>query len=421
MNQAVAVASSPAAMELAGSVVEADGPRSRDAWFAVLSISISASVFCTTEFMPVGLLRFISAGLAVPPGLTGVSVTVPGLLAAISAPVLTVAVGTGDRRKVLIGLGALLLASNVIGMLAPNFAVLIFGRTLFGIGLGGFWAIGAGLGSRLVQAKFAARATSIIFAGVSIGMLIGGAAGALLGALFGWRSAFGLSAGLSALALVAQVVWLPKLRVSKPVRAEDLLGLFSTPTGKVGLTAMAFALCAQFATYTFITPFLASQTGLDGKAISSILLGYTLIGLVGNFASGALAAKSLRTTLLVSIGLLASTLVLLPTAGQSRGATLMALALWGLAYGAMPVALQIWMVRAAPRAHESAMALFVSNFQASIAVGSLLGGVVVDHLGINDAMYVGGISALLALLIVGRAPEIRSQHDGRRPFSTETL
>ena len=70
------------------------------AWLAVFSVALSATVFCTTEFLPVGLLRYISEGLGVSAGAAGAMVTAPGLLAAIAAPVLTVMAGRLDRRHV---------------------------------------------------------------------------------------------------------------------------------------------------------------------------------------------------------------------------------------------------------------------------------------------------------------------------------
>ena len=51
------------------------------------------------------------------------------------------------------------------------------------------------------------------------------------------------------------------------------------------------------------------------------------------------------------------------------------------------------------------MALLVANFQASIALGSFLGGSVVDHIGIDSAMYFGGVVAIVAFLLLWRAPE----------------
>ena len=74
-------------------------------WRAVLSVAFTASAFCSSEFLPVGLLRFVSAGLHVSEGMAGTMVTVPGILAAIAAPLITMAVGNLDRKRVLLGLG----------------------------------------------------------------------------------------------------------------------------------------------------------------------------------------------------------------------------------------------------------------------------------------------------------------------------
>jgi predicted MFS family arabinose efflux permease len=376
------------------------------AWLAVLSVAFSATVFCTTEFLPVGLLRYISHGLAVSEGAAGIMVSAPGLLAAISAPAVTVAVRRADRRRVLQGLGLILVASNLIAMLAPNFFILVLARALFGVGIGGFWAIGAGLGARLVSDQHVGRATSLIFAGVSLGMLIGGPAGALIGELAGWRAAFGATLAMSVVALLVQVAALPELRVIQRISGRDLLGILATRPGRVGLAAMTLALCGQFATYTYVTPLLATVSGFDGKTISSLLLGYTLIGLFGNFMGGAGAQRDVRTTLLATILFIALPVAVLPALGIHRISAIAALAVWGVSYGAMPVALQMWMAQATPDMREGGMALFVAVFQISIALGSFAGGLIVDRYGLFAAMYFGaalGVLAMLTIMLFGRS------------------
>ncbi len=374
-------------------------------WLGVFAVALSATVFCTTEFLPVGVLRYIGEGLGVSEGTAGLMVTAPGLLAAVAAPAVTVAVKNHDRRLVLLGLSLLLVISNLLSMVAPSFAVLIVGRVLFGIAIGGFWAIGAGLGARLVEERQVGRATSTIFAGVSLGMLIGGPAGAIIGDVIGWRAAFGAALAISVIAFLAQLFSLPKLEVEQRVRPADLLGIAQTHQGRVGIIAMFLVLVGQFATYTYITPFLAQKSGFGGAAISSILLGYTAIGLLGNFLGGAGASRSIRKTFIATIIFLMVPMLLLPVLGASQSGTLLLLAIWGLSYGAMPVALQMWMAKAAPQVAEGGMALFVANFQISIAVGSFAGGVVVDSLGLFDAMYFGGLMSFLSLasvVLVGR-------------------
>ena len=389
-------ASSPGSL---ASLPSAPAASEANSWLAVLSVAFSAVVFCTTEFLPIGLLRYISAGMHVSEGTAGLMVTAPGLLAAFAAPLIAIGVGRLDRRTVLLGLSALLVFSNLLSMLATSFPLLIVGRVLFGIGLGGFWAVGAGIGGRLVAQKAVGRATSLIFAGVSIGMLLGGSGGALIGDMFGSRIAFGAALALSVLGFLAQAAWLPRLPVVKRMPARELLGIVATPAGRVGLVAMLFVLCGQFAAYTYVTPFLAHHAHFDAKAISAILFGYTLIGLVGNFIGGHVAGHSVKTTLAATIVLFLVSVTALPLV-DSQGWTLALVAAWGLAYGAMPLALQMWMAKAAPHAPEGGMALFVANFQASIALGSFVGGVVVDHLDVLDALMISGLLGAVSLIVL---------------------
>jgi predicted MFS family arabinose efflux permease len=204
----------------------------------------------------------------------------------------------------------------------------------------------------------------------------------------------------SAVALGAQVLLLPSLKVEQRVRPGYLIGIVSTRKGKVGLLAMFFLLSGQFGTCTYVTPFLVKISGFGGQTISSILLGYTLIGLLGNFVGGAAAGGNVKTALSAAILLFIVSVLLLPVLGSRQAATLVLLAVWGVAYGAISIALQVWMVKAAPDASESAMALFVANFQVSIAVGSYVGGLAVDSLGLLNAMTLGGAAAVLAIVIL---------------------
>jgi predicted MFS family arabinose efflux permease len=131
-------------------------------WLAVLSVALGAFVFVTSEFLPIGLLTQISAGLHVSDGTAGLMVTIPGLVATFAAPLMTVGAGRVDRRILMLGLTGLLVASNMTSALASNFAVMLAGRVMFGISVGGFWTIAVTLGSRLVPKPMMTRATTII-------------------------------------------------------------------------------------------------------------------------------------------------------------------------------------------------------------------------------------------------------------------
>ncbi|HEX4550428.1 hypothetical protein [Pseudomonas sp.] len=56
--------------------------------------------------------------------------------------------------------------------------------------------------------------------------------------------------------------------------------------------------------------------------------------------------------------------------------------LWGFAFGALPIATQGWMLKAAPQEMESASAMYIAVLQLGLASGAFLGGFAVDHIGL---------------------------------------
>jgi predicted MFS family arabinose efflux permease len=70
-------------------------------WLAVLAVTLGIFALMTSELLPVGLLTPVGAALDVSEGTAGLMVTVPGLVAAVSAPLVTVATGRLDRRLIL--------------------------------------------------------------------------------------------------------------------------------------------------------------------------------------------------------------------------------------------------------------------------------------------------------------------------------
>ncbi|MCX5121780.1 hypothetical protein OG992_31940 [Micromonospora sp. NBC_00362] len=98
---------------------------------------------------------------------------------------------------------------------------------------------------------------------------------------------------------------------------------------------------------------------------------------------------------------LAAATALLPVLGTAAATAMLLLVVWGLAYGAVPVCSQIWFAAAATGAAEAATVLFTASFQATIALGALLGGVVVDATSPSTVMVLGSGMALLVALGAG--------------------
>ncbi|MFG3113234.1 MFS transporter [Streptomyces sp. NPDC048197] len=384
-------------------------------WPAVAALAAATFTVVTSEMLPVGLLSPIGRELRVSDGTAGLTLTVTGLVAAVAAPVLTLLVGRRDRRAVLAALMATLTAANLLAAYAPNIGVLLVARVLVGLGMGGVWAIAAGLAVRLVPAHRVAAATSLVFSGVAAASVLGVPAGTSLGELGGWRAAFVGMAAVCAVVALALVVLLPPLPETAAVRLAGVLGLLRGAPVRTGLMLVTLLVTGHFAAYTYVRPVLEDVAGVQPGQISTLLLAFGLAGLAGNFGAGAGAARSPRATLVVICGVLAGTVLLVPLLGRGAEvagpAALMAvgglLAVWGLSYGGVSVSTQTWLMAAAPGAREAASALFVAVFNGAIALGAFLGGRAADSWGPTGVMWLGGALAAGALVTagVGKGPE----------------
>lgn len=353
----------------------------------------------TSEFLPIGLLTDIAKGLGVTDGTAGLMISIPGIVAAVAAPVMTIVAGKIDRSILVLSLISLLVVSNVTAALAQNFAVMIVARVLFGITLGGFWTIAVTLGGRLVPKKHMARATTIILAGISTATVAGVPTGNLIASLSSWRIAFHVIAGIALLVGVVQMFVLPRLPAPPAPGMRQLTALLRHSDARLGLLTVAVVIAGHFAAYTYVKPFL-KDSGVSETFLGSMFLAYGVAGIIGNFAGGAAAAKNLRATVSVVIALLAASIMLLPLVRESQAGIAALIIAWGLAFGAIPIALQLWVFKAAPEAMEGGAALLVSTFQVFIALGSVLGGQVVDAFGSSTVMWASGAVSMLGLIVV---------------------
>lgn len=374
----------------------------RRGWLGVLSVALGSFVLVLSEFLPIGLLPAIATGLHVGIGTAGLMVVGTGLVGAVAAPVVTVATSRVDRRVVLVALTILLVVADVLAAIAPTFGVLLLARMLLGVGIGGFWAIGAGIAGRLVKPSAAIRATSFITAGISVATVVSLPLGAFVSSLASWRLAFLIGAVLGLIALVLQLAMLPRIPAAHRVRFATLGGLLRIPRARVGLIATAFIFAAQFAAYTYVAPYLTQLVDVGPDTITLALLVFGVAGIVGNFVAGFTLSRSVIGTLGAAKFVLAGALVLLPLLAHSVPGVFALLVVWGLVWGALPLGTQTWMATASPGGAESGLALFVTTIQLAIAAGSVAGGAVVTSLGLSaDFWLSGGIAVIGAVVLIG--------------------
>lgn len=367
-------------------------------WTAVSTIALGTFVMVTSEFLPVGLLGSIARDLGAPEGRTGLLLSVPGLVAAISAPAFAVLAGRLDRRLVLAGLMLSIALSDLAVAYASHLWTVLAGRMLLGLALGGVWTFAAAIGRRLVAAEEGNRAAAIVMGGISLGTVLGVPIGTLAGGMAGWRAAFGGVALLALIALAVQLAVIPRLEARERLDVKAMAAVLRVPAIRVGFLSTALVVAGHFSAYAYLEPALAAR-GLSGPFMAWLLAGYGLAGLVGVWlgtgASDAAPRRALAGAML-AIGL---TIGIAALAGSRPFVTTAMLLVWGAAFGALPLCLQVWTLRAAPQRFEASSALTNTVFQSSVALGALAGGLIVDHGGVGRAWMVGSGLALAGALV----------------------
>jgi predicted MFS family arabinose efflux permease len=370
------------------------------AWPAVWSLALGVFGLVTAEFLPASLLTPIARTLDISEALAGQAVTATAVVALVAGLLAAVATRGLDRRLVLMGFSALLVLSDLLVAAAPSLTVLLLARVLLGIALGGFWSMATAVAMRLVPPARVPRALSLVFSGVSLATIVAVPLGSYLDALYGWRVVFLLAAGIGAVALVLQAATLPRLADLGTARLGTLVDVLRRPGIGLGIACVVLVFSGHFGLFTYVRPFLESLGGTGVEGIAVALMGFGLANFAGTLLAGVLLEHSLRLTLALMPLLIAA--AGLGLAGLHAGLPLEValVALWGLAFGTIPVAWSTWLARAVPDEAESGGGLIVAAVQLAITFGAAGGGAIYALAGVAGVFVTGGALMLATTAVI---------------------
>ncbi|MEN5284341.1 MFS transporter [Stenotrophomonas lactitubi] len=376
------------------------GEPSSSAWVAVFSLAMGVFGLLTAEYLPASLLTPMAADLGVSEALAGQAVTVTAVVALFAGLLVPRLTRSIDRRLVLLSFTGLMILSNALVAMSSSMGVLLVMRVLLGVALGGFWSMAAAVAMRLVPPQRVPRALSIIFSGIAVGTVVSVPLGSYLGGLLGWRSAFWAATAVGGFTFAFQWFTLPRMAPRKAAVPESVVGLLRRPGVAVGMLACVLAHTGQYSLFTYIRPTLENLGQMSADGLALILLGFGVANFVGTLLAGWLMERSLKVTLVIMpalVGVAALGMALLPV---GVGGLAMLVALWGLAFGGVPVAWSSWVARAVPDQAESAGGMVVAAVQSSIAAGAALGGLMFGLGGIVAVLTVAAAVMLLASLLI---------------------
>lgn len=368
------------------------------AWLRVVTLAIAAFIFNTTEFVPVGLLSDIAESFHMQTAQVGIMLTIYAWVVAVMSLPFMLLTSQMERRKLLICLFVLFIASHVLSFLAWNFTVLVISRIGIAFAHAIFWSITASLAIRLAPAGKRAQALSLIATGTALAMVLGLPIGRVVGQYFGWRTTF-FAIGMGALiTLLCLIKLLPKLPSEHSGSLKSLPLLFRRPALMSLYVLTVVVVTAHYTAYSYIEPFVQNVAGLSANFATVLLLILGGAGIIGSLVFGKLGNRHASSLVSIAIALLVVCLLLLLSAADSEAHLAILSIFWGIAIMVIGLGMQVKVLALAPDATDVAMALFSGIFNIGIGAGALVGNQVSLHWSMSAIGYIGAIPACAALV-----------------------
>lgn len=371
---------------------------------ALLALAISSFAIGTTEFISVGLLPLISEDLDKSVTTAGLSVTLYAVGVTVGAPLLTALTSRVPRKTLLIAIMILFILGNGLAASANSIAVLLIARVISSFSHGVFMSIGSTIAAELVSEDRRASAIAMMFSGLTVATVTGVPLGTLLGQHAGWRAAFVGIAVIGIIALIGNLLLVPNtLRKGNRTKLSEPFKVL-----KNGRLLLAFAITmlgygGTFVVFTYLSPLLHDITGFKESTIAGILVLYGIAIAIGNLIGGKAANKKPLSALLAMFILQAVVLLVLTFTAPYAAAALVTISLMGLLAFMNVPGLQMYVVllaeRYMPKSIDVVSALNISAFNAGIAIGAYVGGIITDELGLIHTPWIGAMMVLGAVLL----------------------
>ncbi|HZG17576.1 MAG TPA: MFS transporter [Candidatus Bathyarchaeia archaeon] len=371
---------------------------------ALLALAVSAFAIGTTEFISVGLLPLIAQDLHIPVTTAGLTVSIYALGVTVGAPLLTSLTSTMQRKTLLLWIMLVFIVGNSLAAGASSIGILLFARVISAFSHGVFMSIGSTIAADLVPENRRASAISTMFTGLTVATITGVPLGTYIGQQFGWRTAFIAIVIVGLIALIANAVLIPShLRKGTRTTLSDQWKLVTNGRLLLMFLVTALGYGGTFVVFTYLSPLLQEITGFGQGTVAAILLVYGIAIAIGNIFGGKVSNQKPIVALLYMFIVQSIVLFILTFTAPYKIAALITIIFMGLLAFMNVPGLQLYVVmlaeRFVPKAVDVASALNIAAFNAGIAIGSYLGGIITDSLGLIHTPWIGAVMVLGAVAL----------------------
>ncbi|OTQ62848.1 sugar transporter [Gilliamella apis] len=368
-------------------------------WSSILCLALAAFIFNTTEFVPVGLLPNIAESFSMDVAHAGLLLTIYAWAVSLLSLPLTVLTAKMERRKLLIFLFCLFIASHILAGFAWSFYSLMVARIGIACAHAVFWAITTPLAVRLAPNGKKAKAMGFIVVGTSMATVLGIPIGTMIGQLVGWRVTF-LCIGFIAFCVMASLLCLlPAVPSMNTISLKAIPEVLKRPVLLNIYLLTAIIITGHFTAYTYITPFMLNVGGFSEQIVVSLLLAVGFSGMIGSLIFAKYAEPHPTAILVMPVILLIICLLSLYVCSFSLITAIVQGMVWGLAITIIGMVMQSKVIDAAPDAADIATSVYSGIYNIGIGGGAFVGSQVLVYLSTHYIGFVGAIFVIIALIL----------------------
>jgi len=368
-------------------------------WLPLIGLTVSVFIFNMSEFMPVGLLTSIADDFGTSESQTGLIISFYAWAVAICSLPLMLLLRKVDYRPMLLIAVLTFTVFQFLSGISTSYWMLMASRIGVALAHSVFWSIAAPLAVSVVEFRYHRFALSVMAVGTSVAMILGLPLGRVIGLAMGWRMSFFAIAAVSVLTLILLTAVFPQVRNPGTFTVKRMPDIYRNRV-LVGVYVMIVVfVTGHFTCYSYIEPFLLDAAGLSDDSVTVALTVFGLAGIVGSMIFTKMYDRT-RFRIVPAVLLFSGLSMMMFGLALGNFVLLMVLcALWGMCYTLFCVISQNETLRAAPvDAAPVAMSLQSGIFNAGIASGSIVGGIVIDLRSVNDIGFVASVFALAAFL-----------------------
>lgn len=364
----------------------------------VYLLTIVSFVVGMVELIIGGILDLVAHDLGVTLGQAGLLITIFSLTFAISAPVLSVLTARFERKKLTLVTLVIFLIGNLIAVFSPNYTILFISRIISAASSSLLIVLCVVMAATIVEPRYRARAIGIVSMGVSGSLVLGVPIGLLLGDQFGWRAPFAFITVLTIFSIIGIYFLMNRVGAQKQASLkEQLLSIKDRPVFFAHVTT--FLLLAGHTTlYAFLTPFVKSTMGLDGTWVSIIYFIFGIAAVSGGALGGILGDQfGPKRTVQSVIILFAIAIFIIPYTTSHLPLFIGVLIIWGMMSWTVTPPMQSYLMGIAKETANIQISLNNSALHLGVAIGSSIGGIVIDVSTVENNALVGMLIAILSL------------------------